>query len=229
MTTMLLVALFLASGKGIVFWLLMTIAGLAGMANVNTIKSQIVGVVQNNLQPLTNAVAGSTATAFSLLPGPVSGAGGGVIPLTPTANTQSATWSGTSKKLKIRATGTVVTGVSANLTLKLYLVPASVIAAAALTNQAFTGWNLLATSTARAVNTTTADWDFEAEVQLSAIGTLSGKFEDIINDLFDAPAAITAATLLTGDADLNFVIVSTLSAANAANVNTMKEFSLEQV
>jgi len=229
MTTLLLTALFVASGKGIVLWLLLTAAGLVGMANVNTIKSQIVGVVQNNLQPLTNAVAGTTATAFSLLPGPVSGAGGGVIPLSPTTNAQAATWFGTSKKLKIRATGTVVTGVSANLTLKLYQIPASVIAAAALTNQTFTNWNLLATSTARACNSTTADWELEAEVQLSAIGTLSGKFEDIINDLFDSPAVITAATLLTGDADLNFVIVSTLSAANAANVNTMKEFSLEQV
>lgn len=199
------------------------------MANTNTIKTQIIGVVQNNLQPLTNAVAGSTATAFSLLPGPVSLAGGGVIPLTPTANTQSATWFGTSRKLKVRATGTVVTGTSANLTLKLYQVPASVIAAGALTNQTFTGWNLLATSTARACNTTTADWNIESDVQLSAIGTLSGTFRDVINDLFDTDAAITAATLLVSDADLNFVLVSTLSASNAANVNTCKEFSLEQV
>jgi hypothetical protein len=199
------------------------------LANTNTIKTQIIGVVQNNLQPLTNAVAGTTPTAFSLLPGPVSGAGGGVIPLTPTANSQSATWFGTSKKLKIRATGSTVTGTTLNFSLKLYQVPASVIAAAALTNQTFTGWNLLATTTARAVNTTTADWELEAEVQLSPIGTLSGKFEDIINNLFDAPAAITAATLLASDADLNFVLVATFSASNAANIATPKEFSLEQV
>jgi len=227
--TLLLTALFLVSGKGIGIWLILAGAGLVGMANVNTIKSQIAGVVQNNLQPLTNAVAGTTATAFALLPGPVSGAGGGVIPLTPTSNAQSPTWFGTSKKLKLRFTGTLVTGTNATLTLKLYQIPASVIAAAALSNQTFTNWNLLATSTARAVNTTTADWVLEAELQLSPIGTLSGKFEDIINDLFDAPAAITAATLLTGDGDLNFVLVSTLSAANAGNVNTPKEFSLDQV
>ena len=186
-------------------------------------------MVQNNLQPLTNAVAGSTATAFSLLPGPVSLAGGGVIPLTPTANTQSATWFGTSKKLKIRATGSLVTGTTLNFSLKLYQVPASVIAAGALSNQTFTGWNLLATSTARAVNTTTADFELEAEVQLSPIGTLSGKFEDIINNLFDAPAVITPATLLASDADLNFVLVALFSASNAANIATPKEFSLEQV
>ena len=90
------------------------------MANTNTIKTQIIGVVQNNLQPLTNAVAGTTPTAFSLLPGPVSLAGGGVIPLTPTANSQSATWFGTSKKLKIRATGSTVTGTTLNFSLKLY-------------------------------------------------------------------------------------------------------------
>jgi hypothetical protein len=225
--TLLCAAVFLGSGHGILFWIV-TALGLIGMANTNTIKSQIVGVVQNNLQPLTNAVAGNTATAFSLLPGPVSGAGGGVIPLTPTVNSQSATWFGTSKKLKVRATGTVVTGAAMTLTLKLYLVPA-VIAAGALANQTFTNWNLLATSTARACNTTTADWWFEAELQLSAIGTLSGIFKDCINDLFDAEAVVTAATLLTSDADLNFVLVSTLSVSNAANVNTAKEFSLEQV
>lgn len=212
------------------------------MANVNTIKEQsqtlpTPSTIQNTIAPLTNAVAGTTATAFSLNSGAVSLGGGGVIPL---ALGNPGYFAGTGKKLRVRATGQMTSGVSGTLTLKLYEVPASAIAAAGfsqnntslLSNQTFTNWNLLATSTARAVNSTTAAWELVAEVQLAQVGTaysLMGTFKDTINDLFDAEAAITAATGLVGEPDVNFVLVATFSASNAANVNTMTEFSIEQI
>jgi hypothetical protein len=206
---------------------------------VDVIKSQIqtlpvLSTIQNTIAPLTNAVAGTTATAFSLNSGAVSLGGGGVIPL---ALGNPGRFAGTGKKLGLYATGQCITGTSANLTLKLYEVPLSVIVAAGFSSNntsllsatTFTGWNLLATSTARAVNTTTGTWSLNATLQLAAVGTtytLQGTFEDIINDLYDTRAAITAATALVGEQDLNFVMVSTLSASNASNVNTMTEFSL---
>jgi hypothetical protein len=212
------------------------------MANDNTIKLQSQTLptpttIQNSIAPLTNAVAGTTATAIGLNSGAVSLGGGGVIPL---ALGTPNLYAGSGKKFRVRAVGQCITGASANLTLKLYEVPLSVIAAAGATSNntsllsatTFTNWNLLATSTARAINTTTASWDMSAELQLAAVGTtfsLMGTFKDTINDLFDAEAAITAATALVGDADANFVIVSTLSASNAANINTMTEFSIEAI
>lgn len=218
------------------------------MADVNTIKSQIqtltfsstgvisTSTIQNTIAPLTNGVAGSTATAFSLFSGAVSGGGGGVIPLqvgTP------GLYFGSGRKLKLSARGLCVTGTSTNLTLKLYQIPASVLATAGfysgmaavspLSNQTFTGWNLVATSSARAVNTATGAWDFIAELQLTQAGTtgsLEGTFKDTINGIFDAEAAVTITTGLIGESDLNFVIVSTLSSANAGNTNYMTEFSI---
>ena len=131
------------------------------MANVNTIKEQIqslpvLSTIQNTIAPLTNAVAGTTATAFASNSGAVSLGGGGVIPL---SVGNPGRFFGTGKKLRIHALGQCVTGASANLTLKLYQVSAALIAAAGfsannvslLSNVTFTGWNLLATSTARLV------------------------------------------------------------------------------
>ena len=193
--------------------------------------------IQNAITPLTNAVASTTATAFSLNSGAVSLGGGGVIPL---ALGNPGRFAGTGKKLGIRATGQCITGTTTNLTLKLYEVPLSVIVAAGFSSNnvsllsatTFTGWNLLATSTARAINTSTGSWNFAADVQLAAVGTtytMQGTFRDDINNLFDTDAAITAATSLVGEADANFVMVSTFSASNAANVNTMTSFELYEV
>jgi hypothetical protein len=206
------------------------------------IKQQIqtlptTSTIQNTIAPLTNAVAGNTATAFSLNSGAVSLGGGGVIPL---ALGNPGRFAGTGKKLGVHATGICTTGGSYTLTLKLYEVPLSVIASAGFSSNnvsllsatTFTGWNLLATTSARAIGTTTAAWDFRAEVQLALVGTtytMQGTFKDTINDLFDTEAAITAATALVGEQDVNFVIVSTLQTANAANLNVMTLFELYEV
>lgn len=202
------------------------------MSNDNTIKSQIAGVVQNNLLPLTNAVAGTTETAFSLRPGPVTGAGGGVIPLSPSGPNVPAIYSGTGAALKLRSLGFVTGGSSAvTWVMKLYQIPASVIAAAALTNQTFTNWNLLATTTTRTITSLTTDFLVEATVQLSSTGRLEGFFKSSILGALQVETNTTVVTGLTGgDADLNFVITGTFGTnAQAANLATMTEFSLEQV
>ena len=202
------------------------------MGNVNTIKSQIVGGVQNNLAPLTNAVASTTETAFSLLAGPISGAGGGVIPLSPTVNTASAFISGTGRILRIRATGFVTGGASAvTWVLNLYQISASVIAAAALTNQSFTNWNKIASSTSRTITGLTTSMALEAAVQLSATGRLEGFYKTSVLGALQVETNTTIVTgLVGGDGDLNFVLTGTFGTnAQAANLATVTEFSLEQV
>jgi glycine cleavage system regulatory protein len=88
------------------------------------------------------------------------------------------------------------------------------------------GCNLLATSSARAVNTTTGKFLFQVELQWDSISKLlHGQFTDQISNLLDGWAATTAATTLAQDADLNFLLSATLSAGNAANVVTLFEFA----
>jgi len=126
----------------------------------------------------------------------------------------------------IQGWGTCKTGASANLTLKLYQVPASVVSAG-LAAGSVSGCNLLATSTARAVNSTTGKFIFQAELQWDSVtGLLHGCFTDTINNLLDAWAATTAVTTATlADNELNFLLSATLSSGNAANVVTLYEFA----
>ena len=197
------------------------------MSNKNTIKSQLSGTVQNTLAPLTNGVAGTSETAFSLNAGPISGIGGGVIPL---SLGNPGTIGGTGGQLKIRANGAAVTtsATSCTLTLNLYLIPAAIVAAG-LTNQSFTNWKKLATSSARSIANAINSFAVDATVQLTSSGRLQGQAGFIISDLVDAQAAITAATGLLGEQDLNFVLTSTASNSDSGNVITLNEFSLEAV
>lgn len=123
--------------------------------------------------------------------------------------------------------GDCVTGTNANLTLKLYQVPASIIAAG--TQATLANCNLIATTTARAVNTTTGKFYFKAILHWDATSKLiHGIFKDFISNLFDAYAAVTAVTTATAtDAELNFMFSATLSAGNAANVVNLQEMSLQ--
>lgn len=125
--------------------------------------------------------------------------------------------------------GVCITGTSANLTLKLYQVPASVVAAG-LAAGSVTGCNLIATSTARAVNSTTGKFYFEALLQWdSTTGLLHGQFSDEISNLLDAWAVTTAVTTATlADNELNFLMSATLSSGNAANQVQLREFTVIQ-
>lgn len=199
----------------------------------DTLASLVLGGSQKNLQPL--ALGASTAEATFSVNG--NGAANPVIAVTPAIlrlpDTGIIPSSGASpvffwdngKPFYLQGWGVGVTGANATLTLKLYQVPLSVIQAG-LAVGSVTGCQLLATSTARAINTTTGKFIFQAELQWdSTTKLLHGQFTDEISNLLDAWAATTAVTTLAQDADLNFLMSATYSAGNAANVVTLNEFA----
>lgn len=191
------------------------------------------GSVQNNLQPL--ALGASTAEASFSVNGnsaanPVIAAKPAILRLCdqgiiPSSGASPVFFWDSGKPFYLQGWGKCVTGANATLTLKLYQVPKSVIDAG-LAAGSVVGCQLLATSTARAVNTTTGKFVFQAEFQWDATtGLLHGQFTDQISNLLDAWAATTAVTTLLQDADLNFLMSATLSAGNAANVVTLSELA----
>lgn len=198
------------------------------MANDNTNKSLLLGTLQEQLIPLTNAIAGTTATAFAQGNGLVSGTGGTVAVL---SVGNPGLYNGTGRPIVLRAFGVATGGASATtLTMTLYQVPGAALPlTSGVTNQqTFTTWNSLKASTARTITSLTVSWKMTAVLQLSATGRLEGSATWEIAGLLDGDAATTVVSALLGEVDLNFAVVSTMSAAQAANVNTMTEFSLEQ-
>ena len=204
------------------------------MSNVNTIQefvqSSFSPGLQGTLAPLALGVS-TTETLFSLNPNaliPTLGGGVAVLRLIDQGSVPSAFTTTPVKGIKVRALGSVTTGGTTNITLKLYQVTNAQIAAGI----AVTGFTAqaVAASTARAVNSTTAPFYLEAFLQYDPVSNrITGKFEDIINGLFDAPAASTIVTGLLAENDVNFVLSATSSAGFAANVVNLQELSIEQV
>jgi hypothetical protein len=203
----------------------------------DVIASLVFGGSQNNLQAL--ALGTSTSeTAFSVngnsAANPATAASSAILKLKDTSPVLAVGTTIASvfqwdfgKPFFLQAWGQLTTGASTNMTLKLYQVPASVVASG-LAAGTFAGCNLLATSTARAVNSTTKSFFFEAFLQWNATtGLLEGQFSDQIGALLDAWAATTETTTATlADNELNFLLTATLSSGNAANVVKPMEFAL---
>ena len=191
------------------------------MSNASTIRRQLAGTQQLTIAPLPGIL--TTPTAFQLNNNALTLTGGGVIPLS--AGT-TGIYQGTGQVLHISAVGNIVGLATTTLVLKLYQVPASLlpIADTLAGAQTFTSWNLLATSSTRTVGAVTASWSFDARLQLDAAGNLEGQFTDEIISLVDVYAATTAA-VLTGEADLNFVLVAAQGTAAATSV-TCSELAL---
>lgn len=181
--------------------------------------------------------------------------GGGVIPL---ATGNKGLYQGTGKVLRIRAVGTIQ-GVDADdnptITFRLYQVPASVTAAG-LSATSFTGWNLVASSSAISVPVTITNngavqtltsWSFDARLQMDSDGDLTGEFTDAINggtvDAWQATSIITGYTtsgypVFSGfpsannningnESDLNFVMVVVPGGTPFSLVSaTMNEFAI---
>jgi hypothetical protein len=209
------------------------------LATNDTNKILIFGQNQGNLQ-LLSLGASTSETAFSVngntAANPNIAASAAIIKLPDTQPTVAigtgltpAFYWDNGRPFFLQAWGICTTGANANLTLKLYQVPASVVAAG-LAAGSVTGCNLLATSTARAVNTTTGKFYFEALLQWDSISSLlHGQFSDEISNLLDAWAATTAVTTATAaDNELNFLLSATLSAGNAANAVKLMEVALIQ-
>ena len=91
------------------------------------------------------------------------------------------------KRFTIRAEGNALT--AGNYTFKAGLYAGLVIPGTPLTAA---NWTLLGAGTARAINTTWAPWWIEANVIFdSNSGNLQGIFNQMVNNLFDASAALT--------------------------------------
>jgi len=208
--------------------------------NNDTCKALILGGSQGNLQPL--ALGTSTSeTSFAVngnsAANPVIAASAAILRMvdtqpTPAIGTGAVPvfyWDA-ARPFLLQGWGICKTGVSTNLTLKLYQVPASVVAAG-LAAGSVSGCNLMATSTARAVNSTTGKFYIGAQLQWdSASGLIHGSFTDQISNLLDAWAAVTAVTTATlADNELNFLLSATLSSGNAANLVTLEELAAIQM
>lgn len=203
-------------------------------------KGLFLGGSQNNLQAL--ALGTSTSEASFAINGnsaanPPIAASAAILKLPDTSPTPAIGTGATpvfvweaGRPFLIQGWGICKTGTSANLTLKLYQVPASVVAAG-LAAGSVTNCQSIAASSARAVNSTTGKFIFQAELQWdSATGLIHGCFTDTINNVLDAWAVTTAVTTATlADNELNFLMSATLSSGNAANVVTLQEFAAIQV
>jgi hypothetical protein len=205
----------------------------------DSVKALVLGGSQGNLQALALGTS-TTETSFSVngntAANPVIAAQAAILKL---PDTQPVLAVGTAissqfywdsgRPFSVQGWGICKTGASANLTLKLYQVPATVVAAG-LAAGSVAGCNLIATSTARAVNSTTGMFIFTAELQWNSVtGLIHGQFADVINNVPENSGAWTATTAVTtatlADNELNFLLSATLSSGNAANVVTLVEFA----
>ena len=194
------------------------------MSNASTVRRQVSGTQQLTLASLLGIITSTTPTAFKLNDNGLTLTGGGVIPLSAGV---TGLYQGTGATLHIAAVGNVIGLSTTTLTLALYAVPASLlpIADTLAGQQTFTNWLLLGTSSVVAVGAVTASWSFDARLQLDAVGNLEGQFADEINSTVDVYKA-TTARLLTGEADLNFVLVATQGTAQGTSV-TLQEFRID--
>jgi hypothetical protein len=139
-------------------------------------------------------------------------------------------YSGTGRVLRIRATGSVTGLANSTLALMLYEVPGSSLPLSPLVTTAAelvtAGGVLIATSVTGAVGAETGSLTFEALVQLDAEGNLEGSFTSEINSTVGQEQAITVASGLVGDADLNFVLAAIAGTADLVSV-VVDEFAID--
>lgn len=211
------------------------------MPNINTIAYQSAGVIQNTFATptLTNTI-GTTETAVPTQSNPFAAAagitlGGGVIPLSVPAASQSVGYSNVASDIWIsgrpfllRAYGIATTGTSLNLTLKCYQVPQSILAAG--TQSTLANDNVVASSSTFSVNGST-NFLMEAKLQWDSVSKrLEGAAKFFTNGALVAEAATTVVTTATANInELNFILSWTFGTANAANTMSMQSFEMEQV
>jgi hypothetical protein len=213
--------------------------GIFTMPNMNTIAYQQAGAQQNGIAPNTNAQT-TTETAVVLSANPFAAAlgipgGGGAVPLSVPATSGTLQGSSTAtgiwqngRPFQLKAYGTITTGTNTNVTLKLYQVPASVVAAG--TAGTLANDNLLNSSGAQAVNTTSTNFEMTAELQWDSVSKkLTGTVKWSLGGALVAEAEITVLTTATAsELELNFLLSTTFSAGNAANVIQVQYFEMLQ-
>lgn len=139
------------------------------------------------------------------------------------------------RKFRVRASGNLFTG--GTLTALATLLMAKTIPGTPLTAG---NWTVLGAGTARSVANTWSPWYIESDLIFESNGgTMQGTFSQLINNLWDAPAAIS--NRLTGLNGTNAIVGTTAIAepvfylavaltfgtGNAANLGNLSEFVLE--
>lgn len=202
------------------------------MSNANTIQTIQAGLGQPFVANLSLTTS-TTETLFSNNTGVVATTlGGGVAILKAPLQGNVPSFYQGGQAIKVRGAGLVTTTGSTNVTLTLYNATAAQIAVAG--GVPTTGFTLgsLKASTARAVNTATAPFWFEALLQQDQVGgRLVGQASFEINgllDIFAATTIITGMSLTAADADLNFALSATQSSGQGALL-TLTEFSVDRV
>lgn len=138
------------------------------------------------------------------------------------------------KRFTVRAEGYLTTNGA-------YTAKASLVAGLTIPGTPFTigNWTLLGAGTARAVGTTTCPWWIEANLICDSIsGKLHGVFNQLVNNLYDATAAV--ANVVTGingtnlpvgsvqpaDPIVYFGVALTFGTADALNVGNLTNFEI---
>jgi hypothetical protein len=162
----------------------------------------------------------------------LTGSGGGVIPLSAGV---TGLYAGTGQVINIHIAGsaTGLTTSSTTLILTVYVVPASSLPlAATVTTSALlvtAGGLLIATSTTGAAFVgTSGSFTLDVNVQLDSQGNLLGDFSGNVFNTVTSPTA-TTLQLLTGEADLNFVVAATLGGTETGVVLNLNEFALNLI
>jgi hypothetical protein len=202
------------------------------VSNASTIRRQVAGTQQLTIASLSGTTITTTATPFSLNNNALTGTGGGIIPLSAGV---TGLYAGTGQVINIHIAGTAagLTTSSSTLIITVYVVPAASlpIASTVVTsaNLVTAGGLLIATSATGAAFVGTAGSFFlDVNVQLDAQGNLLGDFQGSVFNTI-TPLAVTTLQLLTGEADLNFVVAATLGGTEAGVIVTLDEFALNLV
>lgn len=204
------------------------------MPNASTIRRQIAGTQQLTIAPLLGSTITTTATPFSLNNNALTLSGGGIIPLSAGV---TGLYQGTGQVLWIHAAGTITGGTASSTTLipTLYVVPAASLPLASTVvtsaNLVSAGATLVATGATGtlAAATTAGSWTLDAYVQLDAQGNLDGWFQSQVFASTTGAKTATTQVLLTGEADLNFVMAAAIGGTEAGVVVNLDEFSLNYV
>lgn len=138
------------------------------------------------------------------------------------------------RTFRVRATGNLFT--AGTLTAQATLLMAATIPATPLTAG---NWTTLGSGTARSVANTWSPWRIEADIEIeSGGGTMQGTFSQLINNLFDAWAAIsnrltgingtnqTVNSVLPQEPLIYFAVAITFGTATAGNLANLQELVL---
>jgi len=198
------------------------------VANANTVRRQVSGSQQLTIAPQVGLL--STHVVFQLNNNGLTLTGGGLIPLS--AGTYGL-YLGTGQVLKVVANGTLtgIVGATDTFAVKLFVVTAAGLAVPptnATIIAASGGSSLVADSgTIATVAGTSASFTFQARLQLSATGILTGEFTVTVGGV-DKVYATTAAVSGLGEADLNFFFsLADPNGANASATATLDEFRID--